>query len=70
MHREPDQRTLVADSEHRMNAPRHVSTCITEWLDSCPFNLPDALDAIREEYAMSTNPTTSPEQDESTEAQA
>jgi hypothetical protein len=35
-----------------MNAPRHVSTCITEWLDSCPFNLPDALDAIREEYDM------------------
>jgi hypothetical protein len=35
-----------------MTTPRHVSTCITEWLDGCPFNLPDALTAIREEYAM------------------
>lgn len=35
-----------------MRGPRHVSTCVNEWLDNCPFNLPDALAAIREELDM------------------
>ncbi|MET0884932.1 MAG: hypothetical protein ABWX92_00655 [Mycetocola sp.] len=35
-----------------MRGTKHISTCIDEWLDTCPFNLPDALEAIREEYAM------------------
>lgn len=32
-----------------MSEPRHISACINEWLDGCPFNLPDALEAIRDE---------------------
>ena len=33
-----------------MRGPRHISTCVDEWLDGCPFNLDDALAAIRDEY--------------------
>lgn len=35
-----------------MTEPRHINTCIDEWLTGCPFNLPDALVAIREELEM------------------
>lgn len=35
-----------------MNAPRHISKCIDEWLDGCPFNQPDAIQAAREELDM------------------
>jgi hypothetical protein len=35
-----------------MNTPRHISRCIDEWLDGCPFNQPDAVKAIREELGM------------------
>lgn len=37
-----------------MRTPRHISTCIDEWLDGCPFNQPEALTAIRQELDMHT----------------
>lgn len=41
-----------------MNPSKHISTCISEWLDGCPFNQPDAVKAIREELDMTTAATT------------
>lgn len=34
-----------------MSEPRHISRCVNEWLDGCPFNLPDVIVAIRDELA-------------------
>jgi hypothetical protein len=40
-----------------MTAPRHISTCIDEWLDGCPFNRSDAVMAIRQELEMAARTT-------------
>ena len=47
-----------------MSEPRHISECITEWFDDYerqhmdPFNLPDALTAIRDELTAAREPET------------
>lgn len=52
---------MVANPGHRMT-PRHISRCIDEWLDGCPFNQPDATQAAREELDMhATNEPTNEE---------
>lgn len=49
-----------------MSEPRHVSKCIDEWLDEyqerCPFNLADALAAIRDEMKPPTKGPTHDDQ--------